>query len=60
VYSKKCIVYNIAIVMGEEPMDHDACVRNYRTRSSKAMNASTALQLIFDLYSRGFVVVYCI
>ena len=53
VYSKKCTVCDIAIAMGEEPMEHDNCVRNYRTGSSKAMEASAALQLILDLHSKG-------
>ena len=53
VYSKKCTTCDIAIAMGEEPMEHDDCVRNYRTGSSKAMEASAALQLILNLHSRG-------
>ena len=31
VYSKKCTVCNIAIVIGEEPMNHDNCIHNYST-----------------------------
>ena len=52
VYSKKCTVCDIAIAMGEEPMEHEDCVRNYRTGSSKAMEATAALELILDLHSK--------
>ena len=53
VYSKKCTTCDIAIAMGEEPMENDDCVRNYRTVSIKAMDASAVLQLILDLHSKG-------
>ena len=46
VYSKKCTKCDIAVAMGEEPMDHENCVQNYRTGSSKAMEASAALGMI--------------
>ena len=56
VYSKKCTKCDIAIKMGEEPMDRGDCVRNYKTGSSKAMEASTALELIINLHERGISV----
>ena len=36
--------------MGEEPQDHENCPRNYKTDSSKAMEATTALDLIVELH----------
>jgi len=37
--------------MGEEPQEHEDCPRNYRTGSSKAMEATAALDLIFELHA---------
>jgi hypothetical protein len=42
--------------MGEEPMEHEDCVRNYRTGSSKAMEATAALELILMLHGKGISV----
>ena len=56
VYSKKCTICDIAIAMGEEPMEHEDCVRNYRTGSSKAMEATAALELILMLHGKGISV----
>ena len=41
------------ISLGEEPMDHDNCPRNYLTGSSKAMEASAALELLLQLHDLG-------
>ena len=60
VYSKKCTTCDIAIAMGEEPMDHDDCVRNYKTGSSKAMEASAALELIVILHAQGISVEFIV
>lgn len=59
-YSKKCTTCDIAIAMGEEPMDHDDCVRNYKTGSSKGMEASAALELIINLHERGISVQFIV
>ena len=53
VYSKKCTKCDIAVAMGEDAMDHEDCVRNYRTGSSKAMEASAALDMINKLHLKG-------
>ena len=53
VYSKKCSVCDVSIAMGEEPQQHDDCPRNYRTGSSKAMEATAALDLILELHELG-------
>ena len=53
VYSKKCTKCNIALAMGEETMEHKDCVRNYRTGSSKAMEASAALDMINQLHTKS-------
>ena len=45
-YSKKCTKCDVVISMGEEPMEHDDCPRNYTTGSSKAMEASAALEIM--------------
>ena len=39
--------------LGEEGMDHDDCPRNYLTGSSKAMEASAALELLLQLWALG-------
>ena len=53
VYSKKCSVCDVSVAMGEEPQQHDDCPRNYRTGSSKAMEATAALDLILELHELG-------
>ena len=53
VYSKKCTKCDVAIAMGEEPQDHEDCPRNYLTGSSKAMEASAALDLYLQLAGKG-------
>ena len=60
VYSKKCTTCDIALAMGEEPMDHDDCVRNYKTGSSKAMEATAALELIINLDGQGISVEFIV
>lgn len=52
-YSKKCSVCDISIVMGEEPRQHKDCPRNYWTGSSKAMEVTAALYLILELHELG-------
>ena len=39
--------------MGEEPMEHDDCARNYLTGLSKAMEASAALDMVIALHHLG-------
>ena len=39
--------------MGEEPQEHDDCPRNYKTGSSKAMEATAALDLVVELAAMG-------
>ena len=39
--------------MGEEPMEHEDCPRNYLTGSSKAMEVSAALEIILELDKKG-------
>ena len=41
-------------------MEHDDCPRNYRTGSSKAMEASAALVLMLQLDSLGIAVEYVV
>ena len=53
VYSKKCSICDVAIALGEEPQDHEDCPRNYRTGSSKAMEASAALDLVKQFHALG-------
>ena len=60
VYSKKCTTCDIALAMGEEPMDHEDCVRNYTTGSSKAMEATAALELIIALDGQGIGVEFIV
>ena len=60
VYSKKCTTCDIALAMGEEPMDHEDCVRNYKTGSSKAMEATAALELIITLDGQGIGVEFIV
>ena len=60
VYSNKCGTFDIAIAMGEEPMEHKECVRNYRTGSSKAMEATAALKLILSLHSHAISVEFLV
>ena len=42
--------------MGEEPMEHEDCPRNYLTGSSKAMEASAALEIVSDLHKKEVLV----
>ena len=36
--------------MGEEPLEHEDCPRNYTSSSSKATEATAALDLVIQLY----------
>ena len=60
VYSKKCTKCDIAIAMGEEAMEHENCPRNYRTGSSKAMEASAAFDMVLQLHDLGIGIEYII
>ena len=60
VYSKKYTTCDIALAMGEEPMDHEDCVRNYKTGSSKTMEATAALELIITLDGQGIGVEFIV
>ena len=60
VYSKKCTKCDIALAMGEETMEHEDCVRNYRTGSSKAMEASAAPDMINQLHAKGIGVEFIV
>ena len=60
VYSKKCSKCDAAVAMGEEPMAHENCPRNYLTGSSKAMEASAALQLLVALHDRGISIEFIV
>ena len=53
VYSKKCHRCKILMDLGEDGVDHDDCPCNYLTGSSKAMEASAALELLLQLYALG-------
>ena len=46
--------------MGEEPMEHEDCPRNYLTGSSKAMEANSALDIILELHKKGVLVEYIV
>ena len=60
VYSKKCTKCDIAVAMGNEPMEHEDCPRNYKTGSSKAMEATAAYELILDLHRIGVSVEFVV
>ena len=60
VYSKKCTVCDVSIAMGEEPMQHDDCPRNYHTGSSKAMEASAAFEMVVELHDQGIGVEFVV
>ena len=60
VYSKKFTTCDIDIAMGEEPVDHDDCVQNYKTGLSKVMEASAALELVINLHERGISVQFIV
>lgn len=53
VYSKKCTKCDVAIAMGKEPQDHEDCPRNYLTGSSKAIEASAALDLYLQVAAKS-------
>ena len=53
VYLKKCTKCATAIAMGIDPEPHADCVRNYESGSSKAMEASAALDLILQLHNKN-------
>ena len=56
VYLKKCSKCDAAVAIGEEPMAHENCPRNFLTGSSKAMEASAAHQLLVELHDCGVVI----
>ena len=60
VYSKKRTTCDITSIMGEEPMVCDDCVHNYKTGSSKAMEAMTALELIITVDGQGISVEFIV
>jgi hypothetical protein len=60
VYSKKCSICDVAVAMGEEPQDHEDCPRNYQTGSSKAMEATAALDLVLELHKLGIGVEFIV
>ena len=60
VYSKKCTKCDVAVAMGESPMEHDDCPCNYRTGSSKAMKASAALDMVVELHDLGIGIEYIV
>ena len=53
VYSKKYSRCDVAIATGLDPMDHEDYPRNYKTGSSKTMEASATLELIKELRVLG-------
>ena len=42
-YSKKYTKCDVALAMGEDPMEHEDCPRNYKIGSSKAMEATAGI-----------------
>ena len=52
-YSKKFTKYDVAILLGEEPMEHKDCPRNYNIGCSKAIETRTVLELIMELHTLG-------
>ena len=60
VYSKKCTVCDVSIAMGETPMQHDDCPRNYQTGSNKAMEASAAFEMVNELHDQGIGVEFVV
>ena len=57
---KKCTKCDVAVAMGESPMEHDDCPCNYRTGSSKAMKASAALDMVVKLHDLGIGIEYIV
>ena len=58
VYYKKWTRYDVALAMGETPIDHEDYPRKYKTGSSKAMEDSATLNMILELYILGVRVEY--